>query len=1179
MLIKGQAELTFIHEDGTRDAPIITPFNDICWAQLRTMMLANGDWNVPTARDATSVLYGDNDHWYIFYGSKKIKKTFLNSKYAQEGYVAVIQNSPSYTAGATINDPDIITFSAVIPAPLTGTRTINALGLYYTSVGQVSGNVYTPSAKTTILPLTSTCTQTETSQISVVYRLFLYPVQASSSHRVSNVYYSALKDLLKRMCQAISSTRLAYSGVSNQLRSSSYNLDNLDPCSFKAWSQSTDQRNELTDAGFSRESGMGHVIYQNIRGITYNIPVSSTPEMGTFIKSLIIGGGYGPNTSYTELAKALTYQSPFGYSEVSPVQNIYPQRGSPVGPFQDISVATVATQKGSVSLDPSTWVDPKLQKLIRIKITNTGDLTSATYQLEVNQFIAGFAGNRWMPRTAHLPQALVNSSYFRNTKASEAIYESYPNFGGVTYRSPDDYEWVAAGDCQRTQGGITLYNILTGEKRNFNALSTPSMPITAAADIEVSNGYIYVACANTGLWRISPNLLTVEQVTSPTGNNQCYQLVVKNDANKTIWAMFNGGLCRLTNPAAALGSLAWDIFNPTTGSPNTFTYTGLTNANWDKCTSLVIDPDHAQDRFLIQCSVLPSGDTSNNNRKGYVWYTPTTGVAANPTTDGIPLSWPTWNQTDLLKISDCARCIDGVFLLSSSQTVNPTTSTNRLTIATYGQNNLNTPAILANCLSARAVPATINGIKGFLISDTSTVSSYTSVFMRTSNLLTAVNGSNVNAANPVTEFFLREGNGTYNNNLETTSINAGMISRPLLYMPNSNMFFSYEYQINGYGVTPFMLPPTNPKYNTYKAAFWKSYGWDGTAWVLNNAGSKPVHASTDVTGILDNLGISFAEGAAGTQFVNGEFWSVVVGDGLMKDNGTDYTMSMFFSAEPTQRILMTDNVPQTPLGALVDEPVSFSPLVRDVSFNTAEASFLQNKGVFVAGGVYNQMSISDQLIPASTPFDFRFKWISFESTSNIKVMGVATGTGTYTYSVNIRINSTSGALEVMNNTTLLATISNPEHDKECRIVRDASNVITVYYNGVQQGSTVTNASQFVIQASSHNNADESGWWDMKLTYTENRRVLKIGDSGTSTGYYNSKFSGLSTSSAAKDVSVLIGSPSPLTAILDYSSAGTPLAGTGRVKVATGAGWLIFHNSEPANPVNIAAVAHYVLNML
>ena len=193
-------------------------------------------------------------------------------------------------------------------------------------------------------------------------------------------------------------------------------------------------------------------------------------------------------------------------------------------------------------------------------------------------------------------------------------------------------------------------------------------------------------------------------------------------------------------------------------------------------------------------------------------------------------------------------------------------------------------------------------------------------------------------------------------------------------------------------------------------------------------------------------------------------------------------------------------------------------------------------------------------------------------------MGLATGSGTYTYGLHFRYNANTGNLEVYNNTTLVNTISNPSVDAVCRIARVGST-ITAYYDGVSQG-TVSSSSKFVIMSrSGGGNNYESGWWDMKLTYTESRRVLIVGSSGAGTGYYSSKFAGLISNSVTGSNQIYIGSGSPLTAIMDYTTAGVALTGTGRVKVAAGAGWLIFHDSEPANPITGYAHATYVRNNL
>ena len=97
---------------------------------------------------------------------------------------------------------------------------------------------------------------------------------------------------------------------------------------------------------------------------------------------------------------------------------------------------------------------------------------------------------------------------------------------------------------------------------------------------------------------------------------------------------------------------------------------------------------------------------------------------------------------------------------------------------------------------------------------------------------------------------------------------------------------------------------------------------------------------------------------------------------------------------------------------------------------------------------------------------------------------------------------------------------------------------------------------------------------MRLTYTENRRVMRVGTVSPAAGSYSSRFMGLVAVPAANATKVTIGNSPGLDAILDFTTAGVALTGTGRVKVAAGAGWLIFHDSEAANAVSGYTVANY-----
>mgnify|MGYP000149051875 CR=1 FL=1 len=1181
MNIKGIATLQYLYPDG-RLEPVGPPMsNDITWANFRHFFIHTGEMSLPTKRDAASLLNGNSAKWQIFYGANDSKQSPLGGWYWADGTVNVQQDFPTYTDGALATDPDRFRLSAVIQAPIGAPRTIRCLGVNIINNGGVSAVTDFTSAYLTLLRLSTPCIQATNVAIVVTYDIYLYPALAISDHKLNSQLYTYLKTLLKRAANAVNSTNIRYGTYASRIQTSAYNLANLNSFSIAAsTSDNPGHDHELTDHGGLVVTPARTFFGNAIRYVS-SYGVNDFPVNGTFIKKTLLAGRGINSATQSEYNGAFTYTDPRPVNDTNPVQNVYPQRNNPVGPSNDLTVANVATMTGGLTFNISQWKDPNLQRLFRVRMTGTGAVGVATYQISKMDFIAGFVGNRWQGRTALMPQSFRTDGFFHK-ETNNKPYESWIKAGGTTYRSPDNDRLVLAADCTRTMAGVNVYNVVTGERTSLD--STVGLNVTAVSDGETTDQFYFVTCANTGLWRVSLDFTTVEHITSPTGIDKAFQICRKNDVNQTIWVLFDGGLCKLSNPNAAAGSLTWTVHNPSTGTP-TFTFAGLTDA-WQNVTAMIIDPDNASDRFLFVISPLPSADTTGYFRRGYVWWDTMTGVATHPSTNGIHLSnlnsAANWSATNLLRLSDSIRCQNGIWVANASSSGSFYSQT---TIFNYASANL-TALTFADVSSKRPVPSIINGVSGFMLSGNST-DNQTASFVKNSTMSTIPNDTTLSSASPYVDFMFRSGPSSYSANLETASVVAGNITTPLIYLPNSNFIFTYEDNVQGYGVTPFMLPPTHLNYNVYKGAFWKDYGWDGVNWVLNHAGSKTTSGTNETTAILDDLGILFTDGVSGTSFVANEFFTFVVGNGLFKDNGVNvYTSNLWISMDACKPVTQVGTVPLSALGLLTDEPVTFSPSNPSRSstgvWDGVHTTYMQNKGAIYSvpkTSGNDSLLVSDQLIPASTAFDFRFKWhnVNVTSEGTLPEIGLATGNGTYTSSIRFRLNRANGTLGIYNNTTLLATIPSPSIEHECRIVRDGSNNVISYYNGVQQHAPVLITSRFVILANSDAGWTGAGWWDMKLTYTENRRVVRIGDLGTSTGSFNAKFSGLTTTPAAQDTRVLIGSGSPLTASLDYTASGVDLVATGQVKVATGAGWLIFHNNEPANPIDITTVCHFILN--
>lgn len=1174
-LIRGEADIDFVYPDGRRER-VNGGCNHVNWMALRRFGVANANSNMymPTKRDATSIINGDASRWHIYTGANDVADNPFQMYYIWDLLNPVAQDYPAYTAGATVNDPDLVTFTATVPAPSGSPRTIRVVGLTETlstgpSLSGLGGSVLT------LLKLTTPCIQPINVTVVITYRLYLQP---STGQDLANPRYNAMlfnyfKAKIKEACNAVGSAYMPIPKVDVRLTSTSFDLTQLSSHCVAGNPTAGDANHQYTDTAVQAVNTTRQY-HQNAMRFIGTIDTTSAPYVGCFIKHLAVVGDDITGAGNSKLGYVYNSVTP---DVTSPLQNIFGQRNNPPGPFQDLTVNNTATMSGTIGLDFTNWVDPSFQKLVRVKCTGSGGVGVGTYRLEVMNFIAGFMGNRWMPRTAILPQPLTVDEYFQRD-ANDFIYDEIPHGGAMTYRSIDDYRYVLAANCRRVKTGVTIYDVLKGSRLCLNA--TQGLNVTAVSDGEVSNGYVFVTCANTGLWRISPDFLTIEHIPSPTGVEKAYQICVKNDVNRTVWVLFDGGMRQLTNPTAAVGSLTWNTF--------TFTYTGITNNNWANVTAMIMDPDYvgASDRFLFVTGTLTGGSNTGTYRLGFVWWDTANGTATNPTTNGVNFADITWALSNLLYLSDSIRCSAGIWILPQTTNVFAgiySTYSPTAWVVSFGQNDMTTKTFIYNGQYPRYVPATINGVKGFLsVASNDPSDRGTSVFIANSSFATMPSGHTISLSSPYIEFLLVQGTTDYTTTVEASNLN-GLIGKPLVYLPTSNMFFTYEGTHNKYGVVPFMLQPSHAKYATYKNAFWRSYGWDGADWVLGEVGNKTIHSSSDTVSILDGAKLSFTNGVSGVSFVVNEWFTTVIGKGLMKDNGTSYTFNFSYTSFRAERITLNASVPLTPLGVLTNEPITFQQTDVTTSNNyNAEKALIQNKGVISfdsAAQNSTNIYISDQLIPASTDFDIAFKFLEYQ--------GEVTGTfnpdfglttysgGTYTWGLRFRYFKSNDTLRVYNNTTLLASIAAPVIGKECKITRVGST-INAYYDGtVVAGTTVTSSSQFMVRAGM-GGFYYAGFYDMRITYTEARRVLRVGSATVPlSGQYHPKFSALTYNGLCKDLRVFLGSGTPLEAVLDYTPSPVTLVGTGNVKVAPGAGWLIFHDSELTNPVTGFATAQYI----
>lgn len=1174
--ITGEVVIKKLHVDTKEVYETIGPIcNDVSW-QAVALMSITGWVNVPITRPAT----GTQEHkWLLVWSSHSINQHITNwsipigsaGSEVLGSHIDMEIGYPSFTAKVLPGEKDYVTFVAVLN-PIASGRTIKSLGLanavsQYGQYGNLSNNSWYNTF--TNLNLTAPCVQSSSTQLQITYRLYLDDVVPSvTTSNISDGYYYYIRNIFKLMSNG------TYSGLSpitvldadKNIASSFYELDNITNLAGGFLPEDENDNRKMFDSGIS-----GHNVksdwfrYDSIsQRLTASNTLTDIYGMGTFFRNLRVGG-----STDNYVSGIVNANFPFLYQRAiplnsSPITNVFKQSSLAVGPFQHID--SISPMTGNLTFDVSGWVPKPFPKLVRLLITSDGDATTASYRFETLDFTAGFVQNSFCPREAIIPQDGVNISEFsyHRKHPDEQIIIELVGYGGTTVRLVDDTKTFVAVNCRRTKNAISIYNIETGDKKTLSSTSTPSLPVTNTSDVAVSNGYIFVTCASTGLWQIDPTLTTVTQITTigaGVDSSKAYQIDVKDNGN--LWVLFDGGLAEGTT-ANAGATWSWTVYNTT--SSTVFSANGITNDNWANVSSMVIDKAHANNRIMF---VTGTTTTADDNASSFIWWEGSTGTTTVQTTG---LAYPSFSLVENLKRSDVMQCING-YWISTITEIDDTSDNKPMYKAQFGNLTWTTNVGTALAISCRAVPATVAGVSGAFISSTHWHNNYPrtpAFFVQGTNIGSLP--STFTSSTPQIEFFNKFGPlDTTTTDLRTYKSYAffGSGYSPVLYFSESNMVVYYHTITNSFTVAPLVIDPSITNYNTFKSACWKSYGWNGSNWVLENSNSKTCHTTSDL--LIDGINIAFSDGPAGPHFLNTHQFTFVIGDGLMKDNATTYRYNLTFS--PSETEVITDfytstsgqvtTVPSYRYGLMTDEYVNFSKV---------DPEGISHNGVIQARGrisgkeeIYSAIRIADQTIPANTPFVFKFKLIT-ES--------IAMGQSTYAYTINLVNSSNDNQYNLDRNSNgdyvirdsgyndILGSIPRADLNTTTDIIveRGNDNKIYFYYGTKLIATLPALAIQLHIKMSSnsYNNGPAQsviGYYDMRLTYQENRRLVKIGNLANATGMFSPKFMGLTPSEAVNDARITANNiPRTIVNKVSYAT----ISGV-EVKIATGCGYVVFQD--------------------
>lgn len=835
-MLRGEVTLVFRDVNtGEVTKEIKTP-NHICEGFLNE--LANGNQS-----DSESVYSGNsgyngylNQSGTVCIGTWPIAESssYVGSVYgAILGYTESGVTSPRYI---TTTSPRYFEFQQRFNPP-SSTRTIHVVGLpkFNTSVSNVGSVPVNAFTK-----LTTPCTQLTTETLDVFYRII---IEENTTTGIKPVHRMTIAD---RMWQS----RHEY-GI------------NLWPC-LNVFSYSP----RLDDSLWGKILAMyahGNGSVNSTIGGSYSYTSQHRRRNGhaTISLSQCIGRVIGTiGHTYSDTAKEpFIFWNKLLRPTDSPVQNTFPHSSLATKPFYDSS--TVAQGGGTINVNGSGWTNPDFPKLLRTEIKSTGEVGTSTYKLSQRN-ILGFANNTY----EEVPSHILNINPWCNSG-----WESYGNN-------------VLAYDKTRVlfynDNNMLRVNLVNYKDELVGTLLPTFTPTKIGQVVVGTDGTIWVGCRNTGLYKVSNDLTSVTKFDTShvalsslglTGNS-CY--AVNIGVSGRVWAVFSGGLITSTD-----NGNTWSVYKAT--STPVFNHGTFASGN-SRVHQIVCDKTHVDNRIAIIWDNEAS-DTNNQYDARISWWDSSVGHVGDVT--GVVMAFNNSFTGLNPRLHQFVNwCASGHFFVPiCSATTKPAfytygTSTRTDITSPY---NASTNVEAINAMTSKAIvdkdgnPAMLSMVR---VSDNDfrwIVSRPTGVY----NLYGTVGYVTGSVPGYVVNVMLFIGQGPM-----------AILDNGIVVFHNVTNWSDGNY--NSWYVS-MVSSSTHPDGDHLHNLLWEDYGWDGSQWVKGHSGTKQTHNAHEP--IIDGLTIKFDDAAGTQQFVNTDYYTTGIVDGVLVDAATEvtYQYAMFYT--------------------------------------------------------------------------------------------------------------------------------------------------------------------------------------------------------------------------------------------------------------------------------------------
>jgi len=716
---------------------------------------------------------------------------------------------------------------------------------------------------------------------------------------------------------------------------------------------------------------------------------------------------------------------------------------------------------------------------------------------------------------------------------------------------------------------IVLYNVATGGYWIYTGT------FTDVRQVAVVSGKIYLSCNNTGLHVIDPvNSDTVTATPTPAVGIDCSVTHgVARGYNNTLWVVGN-------NCLAKYDGSTWTKYDSTTTPA--ITMTGVTNSLWSNIEYLVVDETSSDNQMLLVRKYDASADPT---LLGVWWSTVGTTTNSFAETKGGYVSNVRLNRSHVggrggnwvLRMNSALyRCTFGqttapTIIASTTVTTNNWNHTGMLGSVMWVQNASAQWRVL--CMTNKTDEQILSGGGPYLtdfetfkhpevrIVDPATGTSETAVTgtltysvennapMHISYIESSQLGGTPNQflGDLQISFVLKKGvlfhTATYGSTNQDTSIRT-----------TKSFAVVYPYSGNTYAGGPLAyLGDTN-------------YGWNGSAWVEGNANARTTHTSPQT--LADGVSLAFADGAAGTAWVDTDYYTFGVYEGLLKDNASTATFehSFYYKRAYTNQTALS-GATTIPVATTLGSGLVTLDAVRSCN-TTAVSTNGSNQFVF-AGENHGQYAVGVQQVTGLFQ-------ITYTPTSDTLCRGVYFGVGYgathgLLYYFEVDVNGTvfvnrAGGSRISIGATTSNTLS---------IRRTSTTQIDFLSNGVvlATGTVAAGLLRFDLLYMTQGDWQPQYMIANRLTpattiTTNGSDVsLKIGSSGAFTGAYNPKFYAIDDDTRGALTMTIDGIA--VSAIRKLGEAPNP----GEVSVQPHMGLFQFHSADVGK--SVAATYNYM----